>query len=186
MSALAKALLDELEPGDLAVLAERLAPYLAPAPAPADDGWLTTKDAAAYLGVSVNSLHKADRGAAHPVLAGERGCPLLLPALRSRRLAAALGMHAPCVYYACMTTDPKTWTNVRLPNDLADQLRALAQAHERSLSAELRVAVSAYMGEHDRAPHPRRHDAGSATGGFDSIVERTSRYGNDLYVYAAL
>jgi excisionase family DNA binding protein len=59
MSALAKALLDDLEPADLAQLAERLAPYLAPAPAPADDGWLTTKQAAAYLGVSVNSLHRA-------------------------------------------------------------------------------------------------------------------------------
>lgn len=53
-------------------------------------------------------------------------------------------MHASCVYGACMA-EPKTWTNVRLPNDLADQLRTLAQAHERSLSAELRVAVSAYI-----------------------------------------
>ena len=58
MSAIVRALLDELEPDDLAVLAERLAPYLVPAPAPVDDGWLTTKEAAAYLGLSVNALHK--------------------------------------------------------------------------------------------------------------------------------
>jgi excisionase family DNA binding protein len=61
MSALAKALLEDLAPDDLAALAERLRPFLEPTSSerPGGDGWLTTKDAAAYLGVSVNSLHKA-------------------------------------------------------------------------------------------------------------------------------
>jgi excisionase family DNA binding protein len=57
MSALGRALLDELGPEDLAELARRLAPHLPAAPAP--DGWLTTRQAAAYAGCSVNALHKA-------------------------------------------------------------------------------------------------------------------------------
>jgi excisionase family DNA binding protein len=63
MSALARALLEDLAPDDLAVLAEKLRPFLEPAQPPAVDGWLTTRDAAAYLGVSVNAMHKltADR-----------------------------------------------------------------------------------------------------------------------------
>jgi excisionase family DNA binding protein len=63
MSALARALLDDLTPDDLAALAEKLRPFLEPAQPPAVDGWLTTRDAAAYLGVSVNAMHKrtADR-----------------------------------------------------------------------------------------------------------------------------
>jgi excisionase family DNA binding protein len=57
VSALAKALLDDLGPDDLEWLAERLAPYLPMAPA--NDGWLTTREAAAYAGCSVAALHKA-------------------------------------------------------------------------------------------------------------------------------
>jgi excisionase family DNA binding protein len=60
MSDLGRALVDQLGPDDLEQLAERLAPYLRPVdPPPVDDGWLTTKTAAAYLGMSVNALHKA-------------------------------------------------------------------------------------------------------------------------------
>jgi excisionase family DNA binding protein len=58
MSALASALLAELTPDDLARLAQRLAPYLRPVEPATDDGWLTTKGAADYLGLSVNALHK--------------------------------------------------------------------------------------------------------------------------------
>lgn len=59
MSALARALLDDLTADDLARLAERLAPFLRPADPPAgDDGWLTTKQAAGYLGITTNALHK--------------------------------------------------------------------------------------------------------------------------------
>jgi excisionase family DNA binding protein len=58
VSALARALLDELGPDDLAELAARLAPFL-PAPEdPAPDGWLSTREAASHLGISVNALHK--------------------------------------------------------------------------------------------------------------------------------
>ena len=58
MSALARALLDELSPDDLAELAARIAPYL-PAPTPAEDGWLSTRQAAEYAGCSVYALHRA-------------------------------------------------------------------------------------------------------------------------------
>ena len=40
------------------------------------------------------------------------------------------------------TSAPQTM--VRIPTVLADQMRMIAQAHERSLSAELRVALDAY------------------------------------------
>jgi excisionase family DNA binding protein len=53
---LARALIEELGPDDLAELAERLAPYL-PVPS-ADDPWLSTRDAAAYLGIPVSALHR--------------------------------------------------------------------------------------------------------------------------------
>jgi excisionase family DNA binding protein len=65
MSALARALLDELDPEDLAALAERLAPYLQ-ASAPSGDGWLTTRQAAGHLGISVNGLHKLTAARAIP------------------------------------------------------------------------------------------------------------------------
>jgi hypothetical protein len=58
MSALGRALLDELGDDDLAALAQLLAPYL-PSPAAPDDGWLSTRDAAEYAGCSVNALHRA-------------------------------------------------------------------------------------------------------------------------------
>jgi excisionase family DNA binding protein len=58
LSNLASALLDELGPEQLAVLAERLAPYLPAPEQPAQDGWLTTKQAADYLGTTPNALHK--------------------------------------------------------------------------------------------------------------------------------
>jgi excisionase family DNA binding protein len=56
MSDLGRALLNQLGPDDLEQLAERLAPFLTPA-APTD-GWLTTHQAADYLGLSVDAVHR--------------------------------------------------------------------------------------------------------------------------------
>lgn len=56
MSDLARALLDELEPEDLATLAERLSPFLR-APTRRDDEWLSTKQTAEYLGLTVHAVH---------------------------------------------------------------------------------------------------------------------------------
>lgn len=45
--------------------------------------------------------------------------------------------------YAMTTSNPTT--TVRLPRSLVEQLRTIADAHERSISAELRVALDAYV-----------------------------------------
>jgi excisionase family DNA binding protein len=63
---LAAALLDTLDEDALDRLAERLAPRLAgrlAAGTPQADGWLTSREAAAHLGVSLHALHRlsADR-----------------------------------------------------------------------------------------------------------------------------
>jgi excisionase family DNA binding protein len=58
VSSLGRALLDELGPDDLAELAVRLAPFLPAPEQPAPGGWLSTREAAAYLGISPNALHK--------------------------------------------------------------------------------------------------------------------------------
>jgi predicted transcriptional regulator len=42
-------------------------------------------------------------------------------------------------------TDIQDLTTVRLPRSLIEQVRTIAIAHERSLSAELRVALAAYV-----------------------------------------
>jgi predicted transcriptional regulator len=44
-----------------------------------------------------------------------------------------------------MPTRSSTTTTVRLPRALVDGVREIAMAHERSLSAELRVALDAYV-----------------------------------------
>jgi hypothetical protein len=56
MTSLARALLAELGPEDLAELAERLKPYLG-----GEDGWLGVKDAAVYAGCTVHALRHAIR-----------------------------------------------------------------------------------------------------------------------------
>jgi excisionase family DNA binding protein len=58
MMALARALLADLDPDDLRELADRLAPYLPPQAPPREDRWLNTREAATYLGMSTNALHK--------------------------------------------------------------------------------------------------------------------------------
>jgi predicted transcriptional regulator len=47
-----------------------------------------------------------------------------------------------------MATTPDT-TTVRLPRNLVEEIRRLAVAHDRSLSAELRVALAAYVRDHE-------------------------------------
>lgn len=44
---------------------------------------------------------------------------------------------------------PKT-TTVRLPLDVVEAVRAIAVQHERSLSAEMRVALRQYVAEQKR------------------------------------
>jgi excisionase family DNA binding protein len=72
MSALARALLDELEPDDLAELAGRLIDYL-PAPA-VEDRWLTTREAATHLGLTPNAVHKLVKARAIPFEQDAPGC----------------------------------------------------------------------------------------------------------------
>ena len=56
MTNLARHLLDELDEADMAELARRLAPYM-PKPAPVSrDGWLNSRQAAEYLGISLDTL----------------------------------------------------------------------------------------------------------------------------------
>jgi len=43
-----------------------------------------------------------------------------------------------------MVTAPRETTTVRLPRRLVDDVRVIADANERSISAELRVALSEY------------------------------------------
>jgi hypothetical protein len=42
-------------------------------------------------------------------------------------------------------------TTVRLPRDLVEEIRALADEHDRSLSAELRQALRSYLANHAAA-----------------------------------
>ena len=58
MSELARALISELGPEELAELASRLAPYIR-----AHDGWLSAREAAEYAGCSIHALrHAMSRG----------------------------------------------------------------------------------------------------------------------------
>ena len=43
------------------------------------------------------------------------------------------------------TTNPAETTTVRLPRDLVEQVREMAVKHDRTLSAELRVALRHYI-----------------------------------------
>jgi hypothetical protein len=59
MSALVRALIEEFGGDDLDALADALAPRIARRLMPAQDRWMTTKEAAAYAGCSVHALQKA-------------------------------------------------------------------------------------------------------------------------------
>ncbi len=78
MTDLAAALLDALDDDALDLLAERLAPRLghrmaADAARPEPDRWLTTGEAAAYIGRSTTALHKLTAGRAIPFSQAGRG-----------------------------------------------------------------------------------------------------------------
>jgi len=49
------------------------------------------------------------------------------------------------VYMANTEKHSSQDTTVRLPRSLVEQVRTIAVAHDRSLSAELRVALNAYV-----------------------------------------
>lgn len=66
MTVLAAALLAQLDDDALAELATRLAPFM-PRQEPAEqDAWLGTRDAARYLGITPNALHKLTAARAIP------------------------------------------------------------------------------------------------------------------------
>jgi excisionase family DNA binding protein len=78
MSALAHALLAELDEDTLNALADRLAPRLASrlASPPTPDGWIDAKSAAAYLSISRHALHKLTAARAIPFEQDAPGCKL--------------------------------------------------------------------------------------------------------------
>jgi hypothetical protein len=78
MSALAHALLAELDEVTLDALADRLAPRLASrlASPPAPDGWMDAKGAAAYLSISLHALHKLTAARSIPFEQDAPGCKL--------------------------------------------------------------------------------------------------------------
>ena len=61
-------------------------------------------------------------------------------------------MYPLCCYDVGMTTTQtqQDSTSVRLPRSLVEQLRPIAAAHDRSLAAELRVALTAYVQQEGR------------------------------------
>jgi excisionase family DNA binding protein len=66
MSHLASALIAQFDDDALAELAERLAPFLPQPTTPESDRWLGTREAAEYLGLTANALHKLTAARAIP------------------------------------------------------------------------------------------------------------------------
>jgi Arc-like DNA binding domain len=62
----------------------------------------------------------------------------------TRALQAAEHTYPRCCYSVAMADTTKDRV-VRLPRGLVDQMQTIAKAHERSLAAELRVALDAYV-----------------------------------------
>jgi len=76
---LAAALVASLDDPALDALADRLAPKLAErlvAREQAPDEWLTSKQAAAYVGISVNALHKHTSARMIPFVQDGPGCKM--------------------------------------------------------------------------------------------------------------
>jgi hypothetical protein len=73
---LAEAIVGSLDDAALDALADLLAPKLERRlkPAAADDGWLDAKRAAAYIGLSMNALHKLTAERAIPFEQDGPGC----------------------------------------------------------------------------------------------------------------
>jgi hypothetical protein len=80
MTDLALALLDTLDESALALLAERLAPYLeraqGPGQARSDSEWVDSRGAAKHLSMSVNALYKLTAARAIPFEQDGPGCKL--------------------------------------------------------------------------------------------------------------
>lgn len=76
MSPVIRALLDELRGNPIALreLAEALAPLLTAPDEKPLDGWLTTRQAADHLGVTLNALHKLTAARAIPFEQDGPGC----------------------------------------------------------------------------------------------------------------
>lgn len=77
MTGLGKALIAELDDDDLDRLTERLAPRLASRITPAqptEDSWLSTRGAAAHLGLTVPAIHKLTAARAIPFEQDGPGC----------------------------------------------------------------------------------------------------------------
>ncbi len=66
VSDLASALIAQLDDDVLAELATRLAPFLPRLNGSDEDRWLSTREAARYLGITANALHKLTAARAIP------------------------------------------------------------------------------------------------------------------------
>jgi excisionase family DNA binding protein len=66
VSELASALIAQLDDDALAELATRLAPFLPRPNGSHEDRWLSTREAATYLGITANALHKLTAARAIP------------------------------------------------------------------------------------------------------------------------
>ena len=74
---LGTALVESLDDSALDLLAERLAPHFdRRASASADEAWLTAREAATYLGLSVHALHKLTAARSIPFEQDAPGCKL--------------------------------------------------------------------------------------------------------------
>jgi len=57
-------------------------------------------------------------------------------------------MHSQCMYHADMAITSPT-TMVRLPTSIVNRIRVIAAAHDRSISAEVRVALNDYLDQEE-------------------------------------
>jgi hypothetical protein len=75
-SKLAVALVESIDDAALQRLAERLSPYTDRRTRALEDRWLSAKDAAAHLGISVHALHKLTAAREVPFEQDGPGCKL--------------------------------------------------------------------------------------------------------------
>jgi len=97
---LARAFVAVLDDAALDVLAERLAPRLANQLAPRttfEEGWLDSKGAASYLGITVNALHKPTAARAIPFEQEGPGCKCWFKRSDLDRWRQAGSVRAVCV-----------------------------------------------------------------------------------------
>jgi hypothetical protein len=99
MNELAQALVEALDDSALDVLAARLAPRLAArseeAPPRSEDVWWIAAQAATYLGLSVNALHKLTAARMIPFEHEGPGCKLYFRRSELDAWRRAGGAHAP-------------------------------------------------------------------------------------------